>query len=100
MSIAETTSPPTTPSSPPTARILQFKQALHDKTAAMSGWASEKAGSVRGKAAERPLATAGVSAGAAFVGGLAVGLLLANRMGALKGHALPLAARARSMLKM
>ena len=103
MSIAETNIPPTTTSNPQGApsgaRILQFKQALHDKTAAVSGWAAEKAGSVRGKAAERPFATAGVSAGAAFVGGLALGLLLAGRMGALRSHTLPLASRARAMLK-
>jgi hypothetical protein len=100
MSIAETAPTATTSSNPPTARILQFKQALHDKTAAVSGWATEKAGSVREKAAERPFATAGMSAGAAFVGGLAVGLLLAGRMGALRSQALPLAGRARAMLKM
>lgn len=110
MSMAENTTPATTASSPETAhsgaRILQFRQALHDKTAAVSGWASEKAGSVREKAAERPLAAAGVSAGAAFVGGLAIGLLLAGRLGAARGsaqqlanQALPLINRARSRLK-
>lgn len=99
MSIAETASPQTTAHHPAGARILQFRQALHDKTAAVSGWATEKAGSVREKASERPLATAGFSAGAAFLGGLAVGLLVAGRMGALRTHALPLASRARAMLK-
>ena len=72
---------------------------LHDKTTAVSGWASETAGSEREKASERPFAIAGLSAGAAFVGGLGVGLVLAGRMGALRTHAMPLASRARAMLK-
>ena len=99
MSIAETASPQTTGHAPAGARILQFRKTLHDKTAAVSGWASEKAGSVRERASQRPFATAGASAGAAFVDGLAVGLLLAGGMGALRARALPLASRARAMLK-
>ena len=97
MSIAENASALT--SRLPTGRILEFKQALHDKTAAVGGWATERAGAVRETAAGRPLATAGISAGAAFVGGLALGLLLAGRMGALKSHAMPLAKQARSIFK-
>jgi len=103
MSIAETATPPSTAADAHEdlsgARVLQFKQALHDKTAAVSEWALEKADAARGKAAERPLAAAGVSAGAAFVGGLLLGLLMASRLGGLRGQAQSLVDRARALLK-
>lgn len=99
MSIAETATPSMTSHRDPSARILQFKQALHDKTAAVGGWASQRAGAAKQTAAGHPFATAGLSAGAAFAGGLALGLLMAGRMGPFGAFARPLASRVRSRLK-
>lgn len=105
MSIADTNTPTET-STGANAKIIQFKQALQEKTGAVTGWASQRAGAVRGVAAQRPLATAGISAGAAFLGGIAVGLLLSGQVASMKRaqpslryRAGEFAARAKSMLR-
>jgi hypothetical protein len=100
MSIAEPATPSKSSPRDPSARILQFKQAFQDRTAAVGGWASERAGAVKETAAGRPLATAGISATAAFAGGLALGLLMAGRVGDLRARTKPLASRLRSRLNL
>lgn len=65
-------------------RILQFRDSLKAKTEAMSEWAHDRAGKMRGVVEQRPMATAGISAGAAFIGGLAIGLLVAGRLAGLR----------------
>jgi hypothetical protein len=115
MPTAEANTVPTGPTQRPTARILQFKQALREKTAAVGDWATGRAGAVHDRAAQRPLATAGILAGAAFVGGVTLGLLLGRQLNSfkvapvqprlfdaamLRSRAAPYAARARSLLRM
>jgi hypothetical protein len=67
----------------PAAKILQFKEKLQEKTGAMGEWARLRADDAHQVMERRPLATAGISAATAFVGGLALGLLLSGRIGAL-----------------
>ncbi len=85
----------------PTAKILHLKQALQEKTGAVGEWARMRAGDARHTLERRPFATAGISAGAAFMGGLALGLLLSGRKSAMSRTPLPvgLAARLGSELK-
>ena len=104
MSIAETNTSQHRMSGLNGGKILHFRQTLQDKTGAMSGWASERAGAMREAAAQRPFATAGASAAAAFIGGIALGLLLSGRSGQIRarasemsGQAGALAARGRSL---
>lgn len=68
-------------------KILQFRDTLKAKTEAVSEWAHDRAGRMRGVVEQRPVATAGLSAGAAFVGGLAIGLLVAGRLATMRSSA-------------
>ena len=106
MSIADSNTPTETTTGA-SAKIVQLKEALQEKTGAVTGWASGRADAMRGVAAQRPLATAGISAGAAFLGGIAVGLLLSGQLASMKGaqrslsgRAGEIASRAKSLLKM
>lgn len=67
----------------PAAKVLHLEQALQEKTGAVGEWARHRADDARHTVERRPFVTAGISAGAAFLGGLALGLLLSGRMGAL-----------------
>lgn len=71
------------------ARILQFKERLQEKTGAVGEWARLRADDAHHVMERRPLATAGVSAAAAFVGGLALGLLLAGRIESMRRTSVP-----------
>ena len=85
----------------PTAKILHLKQALQEKPGAAGEWAKMRASDARDTVERRPFTTAGISAGAAFMGGLALGLLLWGRMSAMSRTPLPvgLASRLGSELK-
>jgi hypothetical protein len=72
----------------PTAKIVQLKEGLRARTEAMGGWAHQRADAVHAAAERRPLATAGLFAGAALIAGVGLGLMLAGRAGSLKRPAL------------
>lgn len=65
-------------------KIVEFKKTLQARKEAVGGWAHERADKVRSTAEQRPFATAGVAAGIALVGGIALGLLLSGQMAGLK----------------
>jgi ElaB/YqjD/DUF883 family membrane-anchored ribosome-binding protein len=66
------------------AKILHLKDALVARTGAVGGWTKERAGAARTTAERHPFATAGLAAGAALIGGVALGLLLSGQMAGLK----------------
>ena len=61
-------------------RAAQLKQAVLERADAVSDWAQDRARLIADTAKEKPLAAAGVSAGAAFAAGLVFGLLLAQAL--------------------
>lgn len=83
------------------AKIPHLRQALQEKTGAVGEWARMRADDARHTAERRPFATAGISAGAAFLGGLALGLLLSGRIASMSRSPTPvgLASRLGAELK-
>jgi hypothetical protein len=87
----------------PTAKIVQFKEALRARTEAMGGWAHQRADAVHAAAERRPLATAGLLAGAALIAGVGLGLMLGGRAAGMKRSSLSsyggLSSRVRGLLR-
>lgn len=60
----------------PNSKVVQMRRTMQQKAEALNGWAQGQARALATTAKEKPLATAGVSAGTAFAAGLVLGLLL------------------------
>ena len=60
------------------AKVVQLRDAVQERADALNGWAHDQARALATTAKEKPLAAAGISAGAAFAAGLVLGLLLAR----------------------
>jgi ElaB/YqjD/DUF883 family membrane-anchored ribosome-binding protein len=60
------------------AKVVQLRAKVQEGAAALNGWAHDQARAVATTAKEKPLAAAGISAGAAFAAGLVLGLLLSR----------------------
>jgi len=56
----------------------ELRKRVEERASAARAWAADRGGALRGQMQERPLATVGVSAGAAFAAGLVLGVLLAS----------------------
>ena len=56
----------------------EIRRRVEEGATAARTWAHDQSVALRGQVAERPLTTIGISAGAAFAGGLVVGILLAS----------------------
>ncbi|HTK36694.1 MAG TPA: hypothetical protein VL358_15595 [Caulobacteraceae bacterium] len=63
---------------PATAKVVQLRAAVQERAGALNDWAHDQARTLATTAREKPLAAAGVSAGAAFAAGLVLGLLIAR----------------------
>jgi ElaB/YqjD/DUF883 family membrane-anchored ribosome-binding protein len=63
---------------PATAKVVQLRAAVQERAGALNDWAHDQARTLATTAREKPLAAAGVSAGAAFAAGLVFGLLIAR----------------------
>ena len=61
-------------------RVAHLKQVVRERAGAAADWAQDRAQVIAETAKEKPLATAGVSAGVAFAGGVLLGLLLAQAL--------------------
>ena len=75
---ATETTPGANGSQDPTRKVVQMRRTVQQKAEALNGWAQDQARAFANTAKEKPLATAGVSAGTAFAAGLVVGLLLSR----------------------
>ena len=60
------------------AKVVQLRAKVQEGADALNGWAHDQARTLTAAAKEKPLAAAGISAGAAFAAGLVFGLLLAR----------------------
>lgn len=103
MSLAETkTDKDASNRSGASAKIFHLKDSLMARTGAVGGWTKERAGAARSAAERHPFATAGLAAGAALLGGVALGLLLSGQMAGLKETMKPsssIRSRARSFFR-
>ena len=59
-----------------TAKVVELRAKVQEGADALNGWAHDQARAITATARDRPLAAAGISAGAAFAAGLVLGLLL------------------------